>query len=187
MFGWFKKQPKPAPMAENVAPKQQHEIDAAELAQLLLNEYVCKIVVDAAKDRPLDAATTGRYEAKTRRYQLAAVLMALKGEERQHPSFGPVREHIESTVFASSPDGEASLRAEINQAEQSLNDDLLLPRGLGKETGIRWAHAWLDDIGVDEWKWNPATCALIALNWTDYYIMVLDTLRAFKPVASSKQ
>jgi hypothetical protein len=141
MFGWFKKQSEPALIAEKPPPKQQYEIDAAELAQLLLDEYVCKIVVDAAKDRPLDPATTARYEAKTRRYQLAAVLMALKDEERQNPRFGAVREHIEGAVFASSPDGEAGLRAQLSQAAQSLNDDLLHPTGLGKQTGIRWVHA----------------------------------------------
>jgi hypothetical protein len=65
-----------------------------------------------------------------------------------------------------------------------LNDNLLLPGGLGKQTGILWAQAWLQEIGIDEW--NPVTCFLLVHEWTNYYIMVVDTLRAFNPVASAR-
>lgn len=176
MFSWFRKQREPGPRDET-----------ADLAQLLLDECVRKIIVDSAKDRRLDAATTARLEAKTRLYQLAAVWIALKGEERQNPRLLAVRECIEDTVFASSPDGGASLRAALSIAAHNLNDDLLLPKGLGKPGGILWAQAWLREIGVDEW--NPVTCDLLAHQWTRYYIALVDTLRAFTqaPDADSRE
>ncbi len=158
--------------------KRKHKVAATELAQSLLKEFVRNIVGDAAKNLYLDTATTARYEAKTRLYQLAAVLMALKGEEGRNPRFLPVREHLESNVFPSSPDEGASLLAEVRTAMQKLND-LLAPAGQRKE--MSWARAWLQGIGVDET--NPATLALFATHWMDYYIMVVETLREFNPAA----
>jgi hypothetical protein len=104
--------------------------------------------------------------------------------KRLNPRFLAVRERIENTVFTSSSDGKASLRDEVTNAAQNLNDNLLLPGGLGKQTGILWAQAWLQEIGIDEW--NPVTCFLLVHEWTNYYIMVVDTLRAFNPVASAR-
>jgi hypothetical protein len=190
MFGWFKKKSPGAPADERRAPKPNQKVAATELAELLLNECIRKIVVDADpyKRRHLDATVTARCEAKTRLYQLATVLMALKCEEDKGPLFPRVKEHIESTVFASASDGGSSLRAEIGNAAQELSDLLALfapagqrrpvpPKaGLPASTGS-WVRAWLLEISVDEW--NPATCALIAINWVDFYLMVVDSLRGF--------
>jgi hypothetical protein len=186
MFGWFKKQSGSLGAAEGLAPKRQQEIDPVELGQEILDEYIRKIVVNPEKDRPLDPSTQARYEAKTRLYQLAGVLLALQDAERRNPGFAAVREHIELAVFGASADGGASLRSEVGKAAQSLHDGLIVPTASGKHSGIRWAHAWLDEIGVD-WKWNPASCALIALGWVNYFIMVGDALRAFKPVALARR
>ncbi len=158
--------------------KRKHKVEATELAQSLLNEFVYKIAGDAAKDFDLrlDAATTARYEVKTRLYRLAAVLMALIGEERKNPRFLAVRDRIESNVFPSSPDEGASLLAEVRTAMRDLND-LLAPAG--QQRWMSWARAWLQDIGVEET--NPVTLHLFATHWMDYYIMVVDSLREFKP------
>src|SRR5260370_4937698 len=103
MFGWFKKRPEPAPVAERLAPKPQHEIDAADLAQLLLDEYVYTMVVELPEHRPLDPPTRERYEDTTKLYQLAGVLIGLLTEENKDPLFGTLRNHIEATLFAASP------------------------------------------------------------------------------------
>ena len=43
-----------------------------------------------------------------------------------------------------------------------------------------WARNWLSCVGVEEN--NPATLALFALNWMDYYIAINDALKDFNPV-----
>ena len=44
-----------------------------------------------------------------------------------------------------------------------------------------WARNWLASVGVDEY--NPATLALFALNWMDYYVAITQSLKDFNPVA----
>lgn len=157
--------------------KRKHKVEATELAQSLLNEFVDKIVGDVAKDLRLDAVTTARYKAKTRLYQLAAVLMAVMGEERRNPRFLAVREHLERNVFPSSPDEGARPLEEVRTAMLDLNN-LITPPGQQRE--MSWARAWLQDIGLEET--NPVTLALFATHWLDYYIIVVDALREFKLV-----
>ena len=45
---------------------------------------------------------------------------------------------------------------------------------------MSWARKWLLNVGVDES--NPATLALFALNWMDYYILITKSLKDFNPV-----
>jgi len=99
-------------------------VEPTVLAQSLVEEFVEKIVVDAANDLHLDAETTARYETKIRLYQLAAVLMALFGEERKNRRFIAVREHFERNIFASSPDQGSQLLREVKTAMRDLNDVL---------------------------------------------------------------
>jgi hypothetical protein len=56
--------------------KRKHKVEPTELAQVLVDSFVRKIV-DAGLGKDIlhfDAATTVRYETKTRLYQLAVVL-----------------------------------------------------------------------------------------------------------------
>jgi len=155
--------------------KRKHKVEATELAQSLLNEFVHKIVVYAPDDLCLDAIMTARYEIKAKLYQLAAVLMALMVEEGKNAGFLPVREHLEADIFPSSPDVAGSLLAEVKTAMQDLND-LFAP---GQRKQMSWARAWLNEIGVDET--NPATLTLYACHWMDYYTMVVKSLGEFNP------
>lgn len=158
--------------------KRKHKVEARELAESLFDEYIRKIVVDAAKNFRLDAAMIAPFEAKTKLYQMATVLMALKGEERRNPRFLSVTQHLESKVFPSSFEEGAAVLAEIRTAMRDLND-LLAPSGQRRE--MSWARAWLQDIGVDET--NPVRLALFATHWADYHIMVVKTLREFNSAA----
>jgi hypothetical protein len=177
MLGWLKK----AFGSGGQAPR--HPVPVSELAQLLVDEYVRKIVVNPLEDRQLDATTAALYEAKTRIYQLASLLIALRGEEKKEAAYATVREFVERAVYAPLPQGLAFNHTVVGKAAQNLNDDLLLPAALGKHTAIRWALAWLDEVVVDEWKWNPVTCGLIGMNWLNYHIMVVDVLRSLQPIA----
>jgi hypothetical protein len=186
MFGWFKKQPDPAPVTEWSAPEPPHEIDTADLAQLLLGEYVYTIVVELPPDRPLDPATRARYENTTKLYQLAGVLICLLTKEKTDPMFGTVRNHLEGTLFGFLPDGRPKLPRELVRVLESLSKDLRVPMRPGKSPG-RWANAWLGEIGVGDWRWNPVDCDLVGLSWMNYCIMVSDALQRFKPVAPNRQ
>lgn len=172
--------------------KKKHQIGTSELAQVLSDEFVRNVVVDVGKDRCCDEATTLRYEAKARVYQLAAVMMALKNEGKTNPRFLAVREKLENNAFTSSLEKRANSLAEIRKAEQDLSELIVCfappeqrkqilaniqPKGGLPPSQASWARAWLLDIGVDEW--NPITCTRIALEWMDYCIMVVDTLREF--------
>jgi len=159
--------------------KRKHGVEASELAQSLLDEFIRKIVADV-KDLQLDAPTRERYEAKTRLYQFAAVLIALIREERTNTRFLAVRDHLERCIFPPSLDQGKDLLTEVRAAMRDLGH-LLDPGEERRRKEMSWARAWLQEIGVDET--NPATLALFAIHWMEYFIMVTKSLREFSPVA----
>jgi hypothetical protein len=168
MFGFLK---------QLFRPRQQ--VEPYDLAQLLLEGFVDEIRViypPAGEDRVLDKQSAALYEGNTKLYQLAAVWMALDLEGKRNQEFLVVRQHVEDTVSASLPSEQSEHWAEVAGAAECLAS---LFAGV---IPIRWAHAWLQSIGIEEF--NPITCYLVAIQWVNFYIAVVHTLRAMAPTAS---
>ena len=156
---------------------RKHKVASAELAEVLLNEFIRGATFDAAKSFGLDAPAVACFEDKAHRYRLASVLIALGKEEQTNPRFSAVRAELERRVFPPTQEEGVVLLAAIKSAMKDLGA-LLFPNEQPKE--MSWARNWLLDIGVDET--NPATLALLATYWLDYHITASKALQSFKPV-----
>lgn len=152
--------------------------DAAEIAQVLVEEFVEGDSLGGEWDATIPAHAMPRYRAKVLLYRVALVLMALLSEETKNVQCLRLREAFEGLMFGmpgaeTGPDAEQIKELEkVRHAMKCLND-LLFPAE--KPRQMSWAKAWLQEIGVE--VTNPADLAFFAMCWMGEYTMVVRTVQ----------
>ena len=154
--------------------QRKHKVNATELAQVLLNDFVNNTTLDAKPNLTMEADKESYYRAKSRIYRVALVLIALISEEQQDPQFSKVKESLEVLVFPEAQEEGILFLEEIKSAMRHLSE-LLFPAEQPRE--MSWALNWLHGIDIEET--NPVTLSLFAMRWMDSYVMIKETLGEF--------
>jgi len=148
------------------------------LAETLFAELIQKRHCDIPAGVEMQCTLVPAIEAKIRLYQFTSVLLALLSEAGSNPAFAPVHQHLEQLYFPPTLQQGIDDFLAVRSAMKDLST-LLTPQEHHPQ--MLWAHNWLLSVGVDEC--NPARCALFALKWMDFYIMICESLKEFQPVA----
>src|SRR5262249_52735240 len=98
------------------AGNDKQAIRAGDIALLLLDEITGRDAGDSSREVCRDEATTARFEAKARLYQLAAVLSVLRNEQTSNPRYSSVREQLEKIVASSWLKRAPGLLEQVNTA-----------------------------------------------------------------------
>ena len=107
--------------------------------------------------------------------------------DQSEPDVLRVQEHFERLFFPPTPQEGFDILMDVRGAMKDLRELLTIKDEDRSDSSSKagksmlWARNWLACVGVDEY--NPATLALFALNWMDYYIAITQSLQDFNPVA----
>jgi hypothetical protein len=152
-------------------------IKSRVLAETLFTELIQKQHCDIPAEIHIEPAAIPAIEAKIRLYQFSSILLAVLKEARSKPAFVAVQDYLEQLFFPPTAQQGMDILLDVRGAMKDLSE-LLTPQE--RHPQMLWARNWLAGVGVDET--NPASLALFALNWMDYYIMVTKSLEEFNPV-----
>ena len=167
--------------------KREMVIEPQVLAETLFTEFIQKKHCDVPPEVRIEPTAVAAVEAKIRLYQFSSILLAVITTAQAKPEFLPVQERFERLFFPPTAQQGFDILLDVRGAMKDLSELLTVKdedRGnsspkAGKS--MLWARNWLASVGVDEC--NPATLALFALNWMDYYITITKSLKDFNPVA----
>lgn len=157
------------------------------LAETLFTEFIQKKHCDVPTEVRIEPAAVAAVEAKIRLYQFTSILLAVMTTAQAKPEFLPVQEHFERLFFPPTPQQGLDILMDVRGAMKDLSELLTIKdedrSNSSSKAGksMLWARNWLASVGLDEY--NPATLALFALNWMDYYIAITQSLKGFNPVA----
>jgi hypothetical protein len=154
--------------------KRKRRVESSELARSLEEELVATTPALAARGLNITKENRARFDEKARLYSEAVILLILAKEEEQNASFAVVREHFERLVFPpTKEDGGQAVLADIKTAMRGFSSLI------EEKKEMSWSHNWLHEAGVDET--NPATLALFAAHWMDFYIVAAKALQEIQP------
>jgi len=147
------------------------------LAQTLFAEFIHKRHCDVPREVRIPSVAIPAVETKIRLYQFTSTLLAVIAAAQAKPEFLPVQGHLERLFFPPTPQG-FHILLDVRGAMKDLIELLIIKdqdrANSSSKAGksMLWARNWLLSVGVDES--NPATLALFALNWMDYYVAIGD-------------
>jgi hypothetical protein len=155
------------------------------LAETLFTELIQKRHCHVPPEVRIPPAAIPAVEAKIRLYQFSSILLAVITTAQAKPEFLPVQEHLERLFFPPTPQQGFDILLDVRGAMKDLSELLTVKNQDRTDSSSKagksmfWARNWLLSVGVDEC--NPATLALFALNWMDYYITIGNSLKDFTP------
>lgn len=144
------------------------------LAETLFTELIQKRHCDIPAEVHVESAAVPAIEAKIRLYQFTSILLAVLNEARSNPAFTSVQQYLEQLYFPPTLQQGMDILFDVRAAMKDLSDLLTSQE---HHPQMLWARNWLLSVGVDES--NPATLAIFALNWIDYYITITKSLKDF--------
>ena len=147
-----------------------------ELAALLMKHFVESPINKIPEQMQAPAEVIAAFDAKTRLYQFATVLMAVMNEEQSDRHFCPVRTELERLFLPPTFQQGGNMLDELRSAMMDLSN-LMTPRE--KPHHLSWARDWFASTGLDES--NPETLSYFSIRWLDYFATICKAIKTFKP------
>ncbi len=147
-----------------------------QLASSLMKHFVENPINKIPAEMQAPAEVVAAFDAKTRLYQFAMVLMAVMNEEQTDRHFSPVRTELERLFLPPTFQQGANMLDELRSAMMDLSN-LMTPRE--KPHYFSWARDWFASTGLDES--NPETLAYFSIRWLDYFATICKAIKTFKP------
>jgi len=146
------------------------------LAETLFAELIQKKYCSLPAGVQVERTAIPVIETKIRLYQFSSIMLAVLNAAEKTPTFSLVQQYLEQLYFPPTLQQGVNILLDVRSAMKDLGN-LLTPQE--QQSQMLWARNWLLSVDVDER--NPATLAVFALSWMDYYITVAESLKDFIP------
>lgn len=146
------------------------------LAFSLMKNFVENPINKIPEEMQAPAEVVAAFNAKTRLYQFATVLMAVMNEEQNDQNFSPVRTELERLFLPPTFKQGANMLDELRSAMMDLSN-LMTPRE--KPHHLSWARDWFASTGLDEN--NPEILHYFSVRWLDFFATITKAIKTFKP------